>query len=230
MEQLVLNDTIINIKIVFKKNKNTYFYFKNDYIQINASVNQSKKQIVNYIKKNKEVFLSKYKKQTKIKTTSIANKTIIRLFGIDYIVVKKIGKNNVFIDDNNIVITTMKTDDLLIDQVYKKYIKKELLKSVEKLSLKYQELSNINLKGVKYNTRYTTTRYGSCNPSKKTINFNLHLVNYDKKYLEYVYCHEIAHLVHRNHSKEFYHLLDELYPNRRTIKKEFNELFNSWGD
>ncbi|PAT01564.1 hypothetical protein CI105_05680 [Candidatus Izimaplasma bacterium ZiA1] len=227
MEQLVLNNTIINIKIVYKKNKNTYFYFKNDYIQINASVNQTKKQIVAYIKKNEEVFLSKYKKQVKIKTKSIKNKSLLSIFGKDFNVIKNIGKNNVKILDNNVIITTKNNDDLLIDQVYKKYLKEILLEAVTELSLKYHNKSNINLLDVKYNTRYTTSRYGSCNPSKRTINFNLHLVNYDKKYLEYVFCHEIAHLVHRNHSKEFYNLLDELYPNSRIIKKELNSVFNS---
>ena len=230
MEQLVLNNTIINIKIVYKKNKNTYFYFKNDYIQINASVNQTKKQIVAYIKKNEEVFLSKYKKQVKIKTKSINNKSVVSIFGQGYNVIKNIGKNNIKILDKNIIITTKNNDDLLIDQVYKKYLKKILFEAVTELSLKYHNKSNINLLDVKYNTRYTTSRYGSCNPSKRTINFNLHLVNYDKKYLEYVFCHEIAHLVHRNHSTAFYNLLDELYPNSRTIKKELNSLFNSWGD
>ena len=70
------------------------------------------------------------------------------------------------------------------------------------------------------------TRFGSCNPRSKVININLYLVNMDKKYLEYVFLHEISHLVHQNHSKDFYLLLSKLSSKYKQLKKELNNLFN----
>ena len=70
------------------------------------------------------------------------------------------------------------------------------------------------------------TRFGSCNPINQSININLHLVNYKEKYLEYVFLHEIAHLNHQNHSKDYYNLLSKLLIDHKQLKKELNKIFN----
>jgi predicted metal-dependent hydrolase len=103
--------------------------------------------------------------------------------------------------------------------------KKAMNEQIELLKIKYENNGLINYSKVTFKSRYTTSRFGSCNPKKQTINFNLHLSNYEEKYLEYVFLHEICHLVHFNHSKEFYQLLMKFSPNYKTLKRELNNQF-----
>jgi predicted metal-dependent hydrolase len=62
------------------------------------------------------------------------------------------------------------------------------------------------------------TRWGSCNPSKGYINLNSELIKKAKESIEYVIFHELTHLVHLNHSKEFYNYLDTYMPDWRKRK------------
>lgn len=55
--------------------------------------------------------------------------------------------------------------------------------------------------------RKMKTRWGSCNAAKSYINLNLELIKKPKKCVEYVIFHELAHLVHPDHSKNFYEYL-----------------------
>ncbi len=51
------------------------------------------------------------------------------------------------------------------------------------------------------------SRWGSCTQSGKVI-LNTELVKMPKPCIEYVITHELTHLVHRNHTKAFYDLLE----------------------
>lgn len=65
----------------------------------------------------------------------------------------------------------------------------------------------IKIDDIKIKIRKMKTRWGSCNASKKSINLNLELIKKPKICIEYVIFHELAHLIHPNHSKEFYNFL-----------------------
>ena len=63
--------------------------------------------------------------------------------------------------------------------------------------------------GLKYsriNITSATTRFGSCS-SKGNISYSWRLMLYPEPAREYVVVHELAHLVHMDHSKEFYNYI-----------------------
>ena len=68
-----------------------------------------------------------------------------------------------------------------------------------------------------------TTRWGVCNTKEKTITLNLELMKRDLKYLDYVIVHELSHLIHANHSKSFWEVVEENEPNYKKIRKEMKE-------
>ena len=60
--------------------------------------------------------------------------------------------------------------------------------------------------------KHMRTRWGSCNKAKGYINLSLDLITKKKEFIEYVVLHELAHLVHANHSKDFYALISKHMP------------------
>lgn len=63
--------------------------------------------------------------------------------------------------------------------------------------------------------RTMVSRWGSCSPSGR-ITLNSELIKTAHECIECVIVHELCHLVHRNHSQEFYDLLGHLLPDWRT--------------
>lgn len=66
--------------------------------------------------------------------------------------------------------------------------------------------------------RDTKSRWGSCGPDG-TLSFSWRLVFAPWESLDYVVAHEVAHLIHMNHSPDFWRLCTELSPDYTTGKK-----------
>ncbi len=54
-------------------------------------------------------------------------------------------------------------------------------------------------------------RFGSCN-SKNKLHFSYRLMLYPQAAIEYVVVHELSHIIHKNHGKEFYALIKSVLP------------------
>lgn len=62
------------------------------------------------------------------------------------------------------------------------------------------------------------TRWGSCS-IQGNLNYNWRLVFAPDIILEYVCAHEVAHLVHMNHSTAFWAVVETLYPDHREARQ-----------
>jgi len=63
------------------------------------------------------------------------------------------------------------------------------------------------------------TRWGSCN-SKKEIRLNWRLLQAPPHLINYVVCHELAHLKEMNHSARFWVVVASIYPDYKAAEKE----------
>ena len=59
------------------------------------------------------------------------------------------------------------------------------------------------------------TRFGSCSP-KNRLSFSFRLMDYPMEAIEYVVVHELAHILHKNHSAAFYAEIEKILPDWRT--------------
>ncbi len=66
------------------------------------------------------------------------------------------------------------------------------------------------------------SRWGSCS-SKRNMNFNWRLLMAPEPVCDYVIIHELCHLVHMNHSADFWNLVESICPDYRQYKKWLRE-------
>jgi len=117
-----------------------------------------------------------------------------------------------------------KTDKKRIERLIKAWYKEKADQHFVELFEKNKKLaSNFHKKptGLKY--RWMDKRWGSCDKDGG-IHLNLELIKAPKKCIEYVLVHELCHLVHLDHSRAFYELLEKLYPNWRETKNKLEKL------
>lgn len=62
------------------------------------------------------------------------------------------------------------------------------------------------------------TRFGSCS-GKNSLCFSYLLMRYPIEAVDYVVLHEIAHIKHKNHSKQFYLLIEKYMPDYKEREK-----------
>lgn len=105
--------------------------------------------------------------------------------------------------------------------IYDWYYEKALLHFYNIL-LEFNKITKQDINN--FRIRQMRTRWGSCNAHKKFINLNLELIKKSKKSIEYVIFHELTHLIHPNHSPEFYNYLTLYMPDWR-LRKEILENF-----
>ncbi len=98
---------------------------------------------------------------------------------------------------------------------YKNYAKEYLLKRLyfhaQIMGLEYQQVKFRKMK----------SRWGSCS-ANRVITLNTQLIKIKKELIDYVLVHELAHLVHMNHSKEFHALVQSYLPEAKSLRKELH--------
>ena len=66
------------------------------------------------------------------------------------------------------------------------------------------------------------TRWGSCS-SRGTLSFNYRLIFAPPAVLDYVVIHELCHLTHMNHSKDFWNMVSSVMPDYKIHRKWLKE-------
>ena len=109
-------------------------------------------------------------------------------------------------------------------KAYKKQIKELIIKRVAFYSDYIPESSKINRIVIKEQKK----RWGSCSV-KGNLNFNWKLVFAPPEITDYVVVHEMCHLKHMNHSKEFWREVERILPDYKERRKWLMEYGGSLG-
>lgn len=117
--------------------------------------------------------------------------------------------------------TNMKYAKTYLESWYKQQARKIIVSRVEQ----YAKISGATYKSVGLTS--AETRWGSCS-SQKTLNFNWKLIMAPIEVIDYVVCHELAHLTELNHSHAFWETVRKMYPlyrqYRTWLKRHGDEL------
>ncbi|MDN5100144.1 hypothetical protein SDC9_14336 [bioreactor metagenome] len=131
--------------------------------------------------------------------------------------IKKVSKNALLEDEFLYLGEIKKLQDYNIknlDKFYKNEIEKILPNIVETFS------KRMDLYPTSISYRKNKRTWGSCN-FKNGLNFNILLMKFPLEIMQYVVIHELSHIKHKNHSKNFWNLVEKYCPNYKQIEKEF---------
>lgn len=133
-------------------------------------------------------------------------------------------KNSVKLSGGNLVVHTTKKDDknyikLLLDHWYREHA----IRLFEwRIAQTLPKFSKFKLEFPKLVVRRMAKRWGSCTPNKKII-LNPEIIKAPVKCIDYVVIHELCHLIHHNHSPEFYKLQNRVMPDNERWKKRLEQ-------
>ena len=141
--------------------------------------------------------------------------------------VETTGKNKVIFNnipdtDNYGFLIQLKDITIDVKSAFIKWCKKYFLNYfTERVKYIYTQMfKDINLPDVKIKSM--KSMWGNCNFVKNIITLNLYLSKTPLYCIDYVIVHELAHLIHHNHSKQFHELMDTLLPDWKARKKALN--------
>jgi len=107
-----------------------------------------------------------------------------------------------------------------LESWYKIIARKTFNKMFHDLLVKYNMYS---FQPTAFSVRKMKKRWGSCTINGR-IGISADLIRLDMIYAEYVIIHELCHLRHHNHGKEFYKLLSELFPEWKSVRQELKRI------
>lgn len=87
----------------------------------------------------------------------------------------------------------------------------------------FDEFKAYNLKFPTLKIRTMKTRWGSCTPAHNSVTLNRNLLAYPRETIKYVAVHELCHMIHPNHSKDFYDLLEKILPDWKICKEQLRK-------
>ena len=176
---------------------------------------------LSWIKKQQQ----KFEKQPRQAEREYVSGETLYLFGQQYFLrVEYSYKGNLLVLEGNEAILTVRKEsnakqrEAFVNEWYRSKLKEK----IEIYLPKWERITGLHCDS--WQTKYMTTRWGTCNTNTRKIWLNLQLAKKPIECLEYVILHELAHLKVRNHSKDFVAIMDQYMPYWRETKKLLNDL------
>ena len=201
------------IKITKKRIKSINLRIKEGpVIEVTASYLATNKQITNFIEKNIKYI---YKHVTEKQKVSDAKKGKFEYLGHYYDIVYTKHRGIELTDT-----TAYIGENTNIDNWYKKEALDFFTEYYDECFDNFKEYS----KKPDLKIRRMRGKWGVCNITNGTITLNQQLIKLEPECLEYVIYHELAHLIHHNHSKNFWNLVEKYVPEYKRIRKSMKNV------
>lgn len=209
------------IDIIIKKN-NKRIYIRPKYpnlVKITTPIKLSISKLEDILLKNYD-FIKKVVQSAPLKLSS--NK--LHFFGKEYnIEIKPSLKNYIELNNDAIYIYAKSNDEITIKAIINKFYTENLKKFVEKeIAEAKNKLGILFNLTIKY--KNVKTYFGQCMPKRKIVTFSTKLAKYDEIYIKSVIYHELAHFYYLNHGKDFYLLLESVFPGYMKTHKELKRI------
>ncbi len=198
------------VAIIRKNNKNTYIRIKNSTIEVSTHYFVTKKQILDLLGKNESsirrmITKCQQKQEKQEKFTYLGQCYDIIMMPTDEV---EIAGHHIYTSSEE-----------QLNQWYQKQMK-EIFETYYQMC--YQKFKE-NIPFYRLRIRKMKTRWGVCNRKSKTITLNSELLHYERDAIIYVIIHELSHLIHFNHSREFWNTVETYCPKYKEMRKILKE-------
>ncbi len=221
----------IEYKLIYKRRKTLKISVKPDCtVEVVAPVGVSEEEIKKIILKKSKWILDrrKYFEENPQAREIISYKSgaTHRYLGKNYkLNVFSSKKNHVKLEENNIYIysrysTNEEYNKKLLYNWYREGAKIEFERVFQEC---FEKFTKYNFEKPTLSIRKMKRRWGSYTPYKNHVMLNLELIKEDRELIEYVIIHELCHIRHQNHRKEFYEFLSEILPLWKDREKRLKE-------
>ena len=216
MYQIEYKDEIIKFNIIRKaKLKNTYIQINNSGVLIKTNNFTTLKDINKMVQKKSSWIIKKLNlfKSIPLKE-EIANGFKLYYMGRSYSIEITKDKSNKeiqikFAYSKFYITTPLKYKKIDLDKAIEKFYKQKAKEKIIPISKKWATIMGVTPEYISF--RFAKTKWGSCS-SVNHISFNYHLIKLPSLLVEYVVIHELAHIIHKNHSKEFWKEVQNYIP------------------
>ena len=201
-----------DVVIEKKNNKNLYVRVKDDgKIHVTCNYLTTKNMILKVLNENTKAL------QKMINRVEKQNEKSNKFFylGNSYDIIINEDTNKVVITDDKIY-----TKDL---SMLEKWKKEEIIRIFDERYVYVFNHFNENIKSPILKIRTMKTRWGVYNRKNHTITLNSKLIEFDISKIDYVIIHELSHIIHFDHSKDFWNLVGKYCKDYKKIRKEMKE-------
>jgi predicted metal-dependent hydrolase len=126
----------------------------------------------------------------------------------------------IFRDDKFNIYINSNIRDIKLIQEEAKQLKLWMIARAEELikirTVEYGDLIGVNFNNIRI--KDTRTRWGSCS-SKGNLNFNFRIIMAPQAVMDYIIVHELCHLKHMNHGKDFWNTVAHYMPDYEIHKQ-----------
>lgn len=145
--------------------------------------------------------------------------------GFVSLLLKKGATERAFVEDDSLIVSTQdpKDKDQILSLIKALY-RKKVTKRIDSLVAHWSKTLDIEVPP--YTIRDSKKRWGSCSASGR-LSFSLRAQALGDEELSYLVLHEVAHLLHFNHSKEFKELLQTHMSDYKTRQRKMFALQRS---
>ena len=196
----VIDNKVYEVIIIKKRNKNTYIRVKDDmkiYVTTNYLV--SKRYVKNLLDDNYNYLVKMINNMCK----KNEKKDLFFYLGNSYDIIFVNDLKKVDVDSNDYVIYA--SDIKQLNKWYNKVVKDTFM---ERFTYIYNIFDEVNIMP-KLKIRKMKSRWGVYNRVKHSVTLNSELIKYNVRCLDYVIVHELSHVIHFNHSKNFWTLVSK---------------------
>jgi predicted metal-dependent hydrolase len=197
----------------------------NGYVTVSAPLSMSDMSIERFVRTKAswiKTQVAKFENQPRQSEREFVSGETLFVWGKQYYLQTLFSnKNSLAFSGDNAVLTvrnesTPEQRNAYVNEWYRNILKQEIAKVLPK----WEEKTGLVASG--WQTKYMTTRWGTCNTKTGKLWFNLQLAKKTPDCLEYVVLHELIHLIEKHHNEHFISLMDSYMPMWREVKATLN--------
>jgi len=236
--EIEVNGENVPVRILFEQRFNNRVTVNKNGILIRISNRQQKeeqrKNIDNLLKWGKQKLGDKPELMDSLPQRKYVHGEILRVGDYEFVIsifYHDTGKSTAKIFKNNIVLTLPKslTKDAeanacsyLVAKCLCKFFLPIITERIHELNNRYfrKEIKNITMK-------HATSFWGHCSRNGNIV-ISVRLLFATPKVVDYVLIHELAHLVHHDHSPRFWKVVEQVMPDYQNAEKHLKEFSNKY--